>query len=204
MKILSIPVLVYLLTSFSLSDDNRKEQFFFEAFSAEEIIIKEIALGSKVIDTVFKPNPVTIRHGNKLIVADGEPKFSFVRPQIGYLPLLVSYTFDSISRNVKEIYYDWEFERESKDYATKEKMWEREQGKLETYSKEYERIKKDLILALQLSNCDSDELNKKDGANGSEYWRRKCIWQLSNSEIEIYMIYASNTIRVRVHKKMSH
>ncbi|MBK7967901.1 MAG: hypothetical protein IPK08_02670 [Bacteroidetes bacterium] len=127
-----------------------------------------------------------------------------MRPQIGYLPLLVSYTFDSISRNVKEIYYDWEFERESKDYATKEKMWEREQGKLETYSKEYERIKKDLILALQLSNCDSDELNKKDGANGSEYWRRECIWQLSNSEIEIYMIYASNTIRVRVHKKMSH
>lgn len=203
MKILSLLVSVYYLASFNLIDDNKKEQFFFEAFSAEEIIKKETALGSKVIDTVYKANPVTIRHGDKLIVADGEPKFSFVRPQIGYLPLFVSYTFDSISGNVKEIYYDWEFERESKDYATKEKMWEREQGKLETYSQEYERIKQDLILALQLSNCESDVLNIKEGDNGSEYWRRECIWKLNNNEIKIYMIYASSTFRVRVHKKFS-
>jgi hypothetical protein len=200
-----IPILasISFFIPYTLIEESPNEKFFFKTYTSEEIIHQEISLGSRVVDTVFKSNPVTIRHGNEIKIADGEPKYSFVRPQIGYLPLFVEYTFDSTTKKVKEIYYDWEFERESKDYITKQKIWAREQGKLEIYSKEYERIKGNLILAMQLSNCDNDELKKIEATNGEEYWRRECNWKLSNSEIEIYLIYSSNTYRVRVHKKMS-
>ena len=118
------------------------------------------------------------------------------RVPLEYLPVYAEYFYtpgDSILRLAS---YDWEKDRYG-NFFDKQKMWEEESKKFDTYNKEYERIK--TILVAQLGVPTSTDTNaKEESSDRGKYFTRETLWESEDVHAELNMTFESMTYRVRL------
>ncbi|PZR24976.1 MAG: hypothetical protein DI535_20220 [Citrobacter freundii] len=117
------------------------------------------------------------------------------REPLVYLPVYAEYFYtpgDSILRLAS---YDWEKGRYD-NFFEKQKMWEEESKKFDTYNSEYERIRK--VLLLQLGKpVSTDTAAKSESSSRGDYFTRSTVWKTEEIHAKLDMTFESMTYRVR-------
>jgi len=132
----------------------------------------------------------------------GQDKYQVANPIIVqreplvYLPIYAEYYFtpgDSILRLAS---YDWEKDRFG-NFFNKQKMWKEESKKLDTYNKEYERIR--MVLLPQLGTPTSTDTTAKEiSSDRRKYFTRETLWETDDVHAKLSMVFESITYRVRL------
>lgn len=118
------------------------------------------------------------------------------REPLEYLPIYAEYYYtpgDSILRLAS---YDWEKDRYG-NFFDKQKMWKEESKKFSTYNKEYERIKKALLIQLGIPTS-SDTTAKTVNSDRGKYFTKETLWETEDIHAELNMIFESMTYRIRL------
>ncbi len=117
------------------------------------------------------------------------------REPLDYLPIYAEYYFTPSDSILRLASYDWEKGRYD-NFFDKQKMWKKESKKLDIYNKEYERIKK--VLLIQLGTPTStDTTAKTESSDRGKYFTRNTLWETEDVHAELNMIFESMTYRVR-------
>jgi hypothetical protein len=118
------------------------------------------------------------------------------RKLVAYLPVYAEYFYTPGDSVLRLVSYDWEKDRYG-NFFDKQKMWEEESKKFNTYNKEYERIRK--VLVDQLGKpASTDAKAKTVSSDGGEYFTRETLWETQDFHAELNMVFASTTYRVRL------
>lgn len=118
------------------------------------------------------------------------------RDPVGYLPVYAQYFYTSGDSILRLVSYDWEKE-EFGNFFDKQKIWEKESKKFDTYNSEYERVKN--ILVNQLGTpAYTDIKAKAENSDRGKYFTRETIWETEDMHAELSMIFESMTYRVRL------
>jgi hypothetical protein len=113
-----------------------------------------------------------------------------------YLPIYAEYYYtpgDSILRLVS---YNWEKGRYN-NYFDLQKTWKEENTKFDSYDREYERIKKMLIVQFGTPTS-ADTSAKTVNSQGSNYRERNALWETENIHTELNMVFSKTTHRIRL------
>ncbi|MEP7236911.1 MAG: hypothetical protein ABI685_03565 [Ferruginibacter sp.] len=118
------------------------------------------------------------------------------REPLVYLPIYAEYYYTPNDSILRLASYDWEKGRYD-NFFDKQKMWKEESKKLDTYNKEYERVKQVLITQLGNPNT-TDSKVKEMSSEGDKYFTRDTLWETEDLHAELNMIFGSMTYRVRL------
>ena len=118
------------------------------------------------------------------------------RDPLEYLPVYAEYFYTPTDSILRLASYDWEKDRYG-NFFDKQKMWEKESKKFDTYNKEYERIKAILIPQLGTPTT-TDTKAKAESSDRGKYLTRETVWDTEEVHAELNMIFESMTYRVRL------
>lgn len=118
------------------------------------------------------------------------------RKSIKYFPIYAEYFYTPIDSVLRLVSYDWEIGRYD-DFVDREKVWKRERNKLETYKKEYIRIKKILLVEFGASKS-ADESPKIINSESGNYLGQNTLWETNDVHAELNLIFSETTYRIRL------
>ncbi|NRF37561.1 hypothetical protein [Pedobacter foliorum] len=178
---------------------------FTKAFAQEKIWTKQTKI-SKVIAFEKKVNPKSKFLNQEVFVSKEyyplAEKYVVANPIIVQrvaqydLPIYAEYYFTPGDSILRLISYNWEKGRYG-DLADLQKTWKEENTKFDVYGKEYERIKKMLISQFGKATT-ADASAKTVNSEESSYLERNTLWETENMHLELNMIFAQHTHRIRM------
>ncbi|QIK60686.1 hypothetical protein G7050_12930 [Dysgonomonas sp. HDW5A] len=117
------------------------------------------------------------------------------RDALVYLPMYAEYFYTAKDSIVRLVSYNWEKDRFGNVFK-KQIMWEDESRKIETYNKEYDRIKH--MLFESFGNPISSDLSPQltEGVNG-KFYTRESIWETEDYYADLQMMFGGITYRIR-------
>lgn len=118
------------------------------------------------------------------------------REPLAYLPVYAEYFYTPVDSILRLVSYDWEKGRFD-NFFDKQKMWEKESKKFDTYNNEYERIKEILLLQFGIPTS-TDKTAKTVRSERGKYFTRNTLWETEDLHAELSMIFESVTYRVRL------
>lgn len=118
------------------------------------------------------------------------------REPLEYLPIYAEYFFTAGDSILRLVSYDWEKGRYD-NFFDKQKVWKEESKKFGIYNKEYERIKKVLLIQLGAPTS-ADSAAKNVRSDRGNYFTRNTLWESEDLHAELNMIFESMTYRIRL------
>jgi hypothetical protein len=184
-----------LITFFSLTNVFGQEKIWTKQTKISEVILfeKEINANAKFLNQNVSLSKDYYPLADKYQVAN---PIIVQREPLEYLPIYAEYYYTPEDSILRLVSYDWEKNRYG-NFFDKQKMWEEESKKFETYNKEYERIKKILISQLG-TPASTDTKAKTESSERGKYFTRETLWENENVHAELDMVFESMTYRVRL------
>lgn len=178
-----------------------------QTVSQEKILIKK----SEVADVIafekeINPRVIFLNQKSELAksfypLADvhettDEPIITYRTP-IDYLPIYTAYYYTPKDSIIRLTTYDWEKDRYG-NYFKKQEMWKGESKKFNTYNKEYERIKSNLINKFGYPTSSDSVARDETGNNNARLKVRDTIWETEDYYASLNMIFGGQTYRIRL------
>lgn len=118
------------------------------------------------------------------------------RKALGALPVYAEYFYTPGDSLLRLVSYDWEKGR----YGDLKEMLEsrkQQAGKLDVYTNEYVRIKKQLVKTFGKPDK-ADEKPKTVGEAGEEYLNQNTLWEREELHADLNLIFSAGTQRIRL------
>lgn len=192
---MKLNIVFTLITLFSFTKAFGQEKIWTKQTKISEVIAFEKKINLKVeflsqnvsLSKEYYPLADKYKVTNPVIVK---------REPLEYLPIYAEYFYTPGDSVLRLVSYDWEKGRYD-NFFDKQKMWREEGSKFETYNKEYERIKKILLVEFGIPTS-ADESAKTISSESSNYLNRNTLWETKDVHAELNMIFAKTTYRIRL------
>lgn len=178
-----------------------------QIISQEEIFLKK----SKVSDVIaFEkeayPGVIFLDQRSRLsksfypladkYVTTEKPIIAYRHP-LEYLPVYAEYYYTPEDSIIRLTSYEWEKDRFGNVFK-KQDMFKEENKRFETYNKEYERIKLNLIDKLGKPTSSDTVARDEKGHNNVSLKTRDTVWETDDYYASLDMIFGGQTFRIRL------
>ena len=131
-----------------------------------------------------------------IYVTTEKPIIAYRHP-IEYLPVYAEYYYSPEDSIIRLTSYNWEKDRFG-NVLKKQEIWKEENKRFDTYNKEYERIKSNLIDKLGKPTSSDTVARDEKGHNNASLKVRDTTWETDEYYASLNMIFGVQTFRIRL------